>query len=174
MEGSGRGSKGGVPPGTLRRSMIVRPMLSRPGLLLLHGDRSIPLVFFAFDVLSIDGASLLNTPWVDRRVVLDAAFASSPLDPRSVTATARLRVTKGTVSPTHSRSSKRRNGHAGTVAGIEARESELFRTPFAGPARRTGLTQPNGSTGQIPSRVHRWARARPQRRACCVVAEPIL
>jgi bifunctional non-homologous end joining protein LigD len=39
---------------------------------LLHGDRSIPLLFVAFDVLEVDGEPIVGQPYRERRAILEA------------------------------------------------------------------------------------------------------
>ena len=57
---------------------------------LLHGDRSVPLTHVIFDLLELDGESMVEKPYRERRAILDelnlgAGPGSSPR--RSTTAT---------------------------------------------------------------------------------------
>jgi bifunctional non-homologous end joining protein LigD len=46
---------------------------------LLHGDRSIPLTFVLFDVLELDGATVVGLPYAERRALLeDLALGAGP------------------------------------------------------------------------------------------------
>lgn len=46
---------------------------------LLHGDRSIPLTFVLFDVLELDGETVIDLPYAERRAVLEGlALGAGP------------------------------------------------------------------------------------------------
>jgi bifunctional non-homologous end joining protein LigD len=46
---------------------------------LLHGDRSIPLTFVVFDVLELDGETVIGLPYAERRALLeDLALGAGP------------------------------------------------------------------------------------------------
>lgn len=51
------------------------PLVSRR---LLHGDASISVRFVVFDLLALDGESLLERPWAERRHLLEQLHLPSP------------------------------------------------------------------------------------------------
>ena len=44
----------------------------------LHGNRSIPVTFVAFDVLRVDGHDVMCNPWLERRALLEQLGVESP------------------------------------------------------------------------------------------------
>jgi len=49
-----------------------RPDFHRLSARMLHGDTSVPVTYFVFDVLAVDGLPLTEQPWSRRRAVLEA------------------------------------------------------------------------------------------------------
>jgi ATP-dependent DNA ligase len=47
------------------------PDFHRLGRRTLHGDRSIPVTFMAFDVLALDGEPTLRLPYTERHALLE-------------------------------------------------------------------------------------------------------
>jgi bifunctional non-homologous end joining protein LigD len=45
---------------------------------LLHGDKTVPLRFIAFDLLALDGETLLEQPWSERRRQLELLQLNGP------------------------------------------------------------------------------------------------
>src|SRR4051812_40877415 len=44
----------------------------------LHGDTSIPLTFMVFDLLAVEGLSVMSRPFSDRRALLEALEVEGP------------------------------------------------------------------------------------------------
>jgi bifunctional non-homologous end joining protein LigD len=45
----------------------------------LHGNRSIPITFVAFDLLAVDGHDVMTNPWEQRRALLEGIWVDSPV-----------------------------------------------------------------------------------------------
>jgi bifunctional non-homologous end joining protein LigD len=54
------------------------PDFHRLGRRMLHGDRSIPVTFMAFDVLALDGEPTLRLPYAERHVLLEEIVLDAP------------------------------------------------------------------------------------------------